>query len=76
MQTVLDGEIVDNNTNRKFANETAFGNGIYIKASFLVGRNSHFGLGYTYSNVDFNGDYDFNKYNLITHSLTISYINF
>lgn len=76
MQTVLDGEIVDNNTNRKFANETAFGNGIYIKASFLVGRNSHFGLGYTYSNVDFNGDYDFNKYNLTTHSLTISYINF
>ena len=76
MQTVLDGEIIDNINNRKFANETAFGNGIYIKASFIVGRKSHFGFGYTYSNVDFNGDYDFNKYNLITHSLTISYINF
>lgn len=76
MQTILDGEIVDNNANRKYSNETAFGNGLYIKASFILGRSSHFGFGYTYSNVDFNGDYDFNKYNLTTHSLTISYINF
>ncbi|MBX7047344.1 MAG: hypothetical protein K1X86_16055 [Ignavibacteria bacterium] len=76
MQTILDGEITDKNINKKFANETAFGNGLYIKASFVFGKTSHLGLGYTYSNVDFNGDYEFNKYNLTTHSLTISYINF